>query len=345
MTTQQIQTKLKYSNEYSFLKTNPHLGDNIILLGLGGSHAYGTANPDSDIDIRGVALNSKQELLLQKDFEQVIDTNTDTVIYSFRKIVRLLSECNPNTIEILGLEPWQYFHVSEIGKLLIQNKELFLSKKAINTFSGYAHQQMYRLQQICARKMPQKELETHIFRTIQNVHETFPSQYANYGDGNIKLYIDRSDRNDMDTEIFMDVNLRHYPLRDYCSQWNTLQNITNSYNKLGKRNAHAKEHGKIAKHMTHLVRLTLMCIDILNEGKIITYRKKEQPLLMDIRNGKYVTEDDQIKPEFYGIVKEYEDQLKIAKQNTPLPPKPDYDKINRFIAEIHESIILNKQHP
>lgn len=31
MTTQQIQTKLKYSNKYSFLKTNPHLADHIIL--------------------------------------------------------------------------------------------------------------------------------------------------------------------------------------------------------------------------------------------------------------------------------------------------------------------------
>lgn len=36
-----ITEKLK-SPEYDFLKTDPHLGDHIILLGLGGSHAYGT---------------------------------------------------------------------------------------------------------------------------------------------------------------------------------------------------------------------------------------------------------------------------------------------------------------
>ena len=41
------------TEEYSFLHTNPHLGDNIILLGLGGSYAYGTNNETSDIDIRG----------------------------------------------------------------------------------------------------------------------------------------------------------------------------------------------------------------------------------------------------------------------------------------------------
>ena len=30
------------TKEYEFLKTNPRLGDRIMLLGLGGSYAYGT---------------------------------------------------------------------------------------------------------------------------------------------------------------------------------------------------------------------------------------------------------------------------------------------------------------
>lgn len=38
MTITQITEKLK-SPEYDFLKTDPHLGDHIILLGLGGFHA------------------------------------------------------------------------------------------------------------------------------------------------------------------------------------------------------------------------------------------------------------------------------------------------------------------
>lgn len=52
------------SEQYSFLRENEHLGKNIILLGLGGSHAYGTHNQNSDLDVRGCALNSKRDILI-----------------------------------------------------------------------------------------------------------------------------------------------------------------------------------------------------------------------------------------------------------------------------------------
>lgn len=45
------------SGEYEFLKSNEHLGNRIIMLGLGGSHAYGTIET-SGLDVRGCALNS-----------------------------------------------------------------------------------------------------------------------------------------------------------------------------------------------------------------------------------------------------------------------------------------------
>lgn len=57
--------------EYDFLKENKHLGNNIILLTLGGSHAYGMDKEDSDLDVRGVTLNSKEEILLGKTLNRL----------------------------------------------------------------------------------------------------------------------------------------------------------------------------------------------------------------------------------------------------------------------------------
>ena len=82
--------KLMMSKEYDFLRNNPRLGSRMILLGLGGSYAYGTNQESSDIDFRGVTLPLTSDLLGMTSFEQYDDAHTDTVIYSFNKIVKLL---------------------------------------------------------------------------------------------------------------------------------------------------------------------------------------------------------------------------------------------------------------
>ena len=96
------------TKEYEFLRTNPRLGSRIMLLGVSGSYGYGTNREGSDIDFRGVTLNLPSDLIGLTSFDQYEDAGTDTVIYSFNKLVSLLLNCNPNTIEILGLDEDQY---------------------------------------------------------------------------------------------------------------------------------------------------------------------------------------------------------------------------------------------
>lgn len=86
--------KLLIQPQYVFLKTDPHLGKHIILA---GSYAYGTNQEDSDINVRGVTLNRRSDLIGMTSYGEYTDENTDTVIYAFNKIIRLLLEYNPNT--------------------------------------------------------------------------------------------------------------------------------------------------------------------------------------------------------------------------------------------------------
>ena len=111
--------KALHGEAYDFLRTNPHLGSRVMLLGLGGSHAYGTDTETSDLDIRGCAALSKAEILCGESFEQVTDVATDTTIYAFPKLIHLLKDCNPNTIELIGLKPEHYLYLSGSARLLL----------------------------------------------------------------------------------------------------------------------------------------------------------------------------------------------------------------------------------
>lgn len=250
--------------DYDFLRTDEHLGKNIILLGLGGSHAYGTETETSDLDVRGCAVNSREEILCGEDFEQVTDVPTDTTIYSFMKLVRLLTNCNPNTIEILGLKREHYIYLSEIGREMLDNSDMFLSKMAVKSFGGYATAQFHRLE-------------------------------------------------------------------------NKSEGIA-----LGKRNKNALLHNKIGKHMMHLIRLYLMCLDILEKGEIITYRETEHDLLMSIRNGAFLDGESQPTADFFALVNDYKKRIEYAEKNTLLPEKPDYKRIKDFIISVNEKVVAGK---
>lgn len=338
MTIEEIKNMLK-APTYDFLRNNEHLGSNIMFLTLGGSYAYGTNIETSDVDIRGCALNTQEEILTNKKFEQFVHEETDTTIYGFNKLVNLLTNVNPNTIEMLGCRPEHYLYISPIGQELIDNRYIFLSKKCVHSFGGYASSQLRRLDNKAARDLGQFQQEAHILNSIKNAACSYKERYFEHPEDAIRLYIGESVQEEYDTEIFMDINLKHYPLRDWKGMWSDMNNIVKDYSKLGKRNAHAASHSKLAKHMMHLVRLYLMCFDILDNGEIITYREKDHDFLMSIRNGDYLDENDKPTKEFFNIVDELESQLEMKKNSTMLPETPDMKQIEKFVMSVNERVV------
>lgn len=184
-----------------------------------------------------------------------------------------------------------------------------------------------------------EEREKHVLNSINNASYTFREKYATYADDQLKLYVGQSEHEDMEHEIFMDITLKHYPLRDWKGLYSEMSNIIRDYSKIGKRNKNAIEHNKLGKHMCHLVRLYYMVFDILEKKEIITYRKAEHDFLMDIRNGKFLDDNRQPVPEFFEIVSDLEKRLAYDAENTDLPEYPDYDSINCFVAEVNERIV------
>ena len=331
--------KLMLTSEYEFLRTHPRLGDRIILMGLGGSYAYGTNNENSDIDFRGITLNLPSDLLGLTEFEQYEDDGTDTVIYAFNKIVKLLLECNPNTIELLGLDEDQYLIKTTLGQELLDHKSLFLSKRAAKSFGGYASAQLRRLQNALARdSMAQEERERHIYNSVKNALEDFQRKNQMFDKGNIRIYIDQSENPEMETELFVDADYKHLPLRDYENMLGVMNSVIRDYDKIGKRNK-KKDDNHLNKHAMHLVRLFMMAIDILEKGEIRTHRTDDLELLKSIRRGDFQKADGTYQKEFYDLLSDYEKRLEVATAKTTLPDNPDMEKVEKFVEYVNRKAI------
>lgn len=333
---------------YEFLKTDPRLGDNIILLGLGGSYAYGTNHEGSDIDVRGITMNPASELLMgnlldpKECLETIDDKETDTKIYSFTKAIKFLTSCNPSIIETLGLLPEQYLKKTELGQRLIDEKQIFLSKIAKKTFFGYANTKLNQLMLELDQSSDIEKREKAILSSMSFINDEFRDKY-HINREDFPLYIADSDRDDMDKEIFFNIRtLEKCSLRDGVALFNTYRSILKEYDSVGRRNKKAIEHNKVDKHLTSLVRICNMGIKLMNSGEIVTYDETKIPEYQDILHGKFRTKNGYLTAEFEPYMNKILNALQDAAKNTKLPDTPDYKKINELVLDVNQKCILEK---
>ena len=327
------------SPEYEFLDKNEHLGNKIALLVLGGSYAYGldvhSKEHESDVDIRGVAVNSEKEIIGICNFEQFENHETDTTIYGLKKFFNLLAACNPNIIEMLGARDEDYIYISPIGQLLLDNKHLFLSQRAANSFGGYANSQLRRIETATAKdRLPENIKRRHVAKSMESALKNLISAHNLEKYGNISFSVDK------DTgEITISGNLENLPVGEWLDMMNATKQVKEEYRKsAGNRNT-KKDDFHLNKHASHLIRLYKMGIEILRDKEINTYRGKDKDLLLAIKNGKYMDEEGLMTEAFYKMVDSLEADLEYWKENTSLPKSPDYAKIEDLLMKIHRSVL------
>jgi predicted nucleotidyltransferase len=131
--------------------------DNLIYKIRIGSVMYGTHTETSDEDFGGIFIPDKDYVIGMKKCEQVILSqkiskerrnvkgDIDYTVYSLPKMIMLLGANNPNIIEFLYAPEHCILFKNKFAEELINNRDLFLSKKAYHTFKGYSYAQRQKL--------------------------------------------------------------------------------------------------------------------------------------------------------------------------------------------------------
>ena len=127
--------------------------DTLIFLCFRGSIAHGTYIPSSDPnsiddkDIIGCYIKPINHYIGfgGPQHKEKLHGCWDAVSYELRRLCELLLKSNPNVLSLLFMEKNMIIKSSDIWKQFLKQKELFISRQAYYSFSGYAKGQLHRM--------------------------------------------------------------------------------------------------------------------------------------------------------------------------------------------------------
>lgn len=356
--------------EFKWPQTNlewlPH---RTIFLTVHGSQAYGTNRPDSDLDIRGVCIPPARYFHGFVDrFENAeFKGDPDMVVFDIRKFFKLCTDCNPNALEILFTDPRHHIKNTFLGGHLVANRDLFLSRKAQHTFSGYAMAQLkkIRLHRRWLLNPPRVAPTRWDFnlpeRTLipaDQLAVVWASVRAKLEEWDVDLgALDDAGRIAIKNRIadvlaeqelgadnqwqaaarVLGINENFIELMDREKRYQAAQTEWTQYqNWLKNRNPARAElearYGYDTKHGMHLVRLLRMGREILDGHGVQVFRE-DRAELTSIRDGAWSFD------RLIEYAERAEADLKVAAAQTKLPWGPDMASLDTVCSHLIESAL------
>ena len=337
-----------------------------ILLTRHGSHAYGLATPESDLDVKGVAVPPRAYYLgFAKRFEQAECADPDMVIYELRKFMSLAADCNPAVLEILFTDPSDHLGVTPVGERLLAERARFLSRKAKHTFTGYAMAQLKRLEQHhrwlrdTAPVAPRREdfgldpLTEAEQRRYDAVHAELERVVRGWDVDLSPLPRDAQDelrakiteamagrvaadsdgwraacrRLDLGDDLVARMT-REREFRARQREWDQYAAWKRARNP--RRAALEAAHGYDTKFGAHVVRLLRMCRELLTEA-VVRVRRPDREELLAIRGGAWSFE----KLRDWALAEDA--AMEALMKASPLPHGPDRDGLDALCVALVEA--------
>lgn len=111
-----------------------------------GSHAYGTSLPTSDTDYSGIYIQPFDDILGLGYQDQASDAKNDIVYYEVRRFLELLASNNPTVLELLNTPEDCVAYKHPVMDVILEQRDVFITKICRNSFGGYARQQIQKAQ-------------------------------------------------------------------------------------------------------------------------------------------------------------------------------------------------------
>jgi hypothetical protein len=234
----------------------------------------------------------------------------DAVSYEVKKFIGLLLKCNPNVLSLLWLPDQHLIFEHELGRVLRENRGLFVSRQAYHSFNGYAYAQFKRM--------------THFNQEAQNEMVALEEELTGRGIDLNQLNATQSERD----SIIEAGPFNGQPISALMDKYSGLKRKYFSGGYMGaKRKELVRRVGYDAKNAAHLIRLLRMGIEFLVEGDLHVERADAEQLL-SIKRGDWSIER----------VRDEADRLfKLAEEayvRSSLPAKPDTEKAEKLCIEI-----------
>lgn len=294
------------------------LPEGLISLCWRGSVAHGMyvpkSDPDSidDKDVMGVYIGPLEHYLGfgRKDVYEQWEGEWDCVFYELKKFIGLLLNCNPNVLSLLWLKPNGIIYESPLGQRLRENRNIFVTKKAYHSFSGYAHAQF--------KKMVSFNQEAQeLMQQLEQQLTAFGIDPDSSDDGHALRRLDGQPFIGATTEIMEVVKRYRGERRRYYS---------GGY--MGKKRRElVRRVGYDAKNAAHLIRLLRMSIEFLTEGTLYVERADAVELL-DIKRGAWPL--DKVKTEAERLF----ELAQEAYVRSSLPAEPDHSRAELLCVDM-----------
>ncbi len=292
-----------------------------------GSRLYGTATDGSDVDIRGVFIPSEEYFLgFLHTIEQVETKTEDRVHFDIRKFLKLASECNPNIVELLFVPKEACSVITEEWALILDKKELFLSKKARWTFSGYAVSQLHRIKRHRSWLLhpPKAQPLRSDFGLPMDRTLVTKDQLGALGELTSTFNKDLIEDFNLDVNT-LDILQREKAFLNANKEWSSYQKWEKTRNP--QRAELERQFGYDTKHGSHLYRLMTEGKELLLTGKI-TFPRPDANVLLDIRNGKYSYD------ELMSLVGDIDAEFDKFCEESSLPNKPKIKEIDNLCISL-----------